>query len=214
MQDLSKLLKVLTSDSEDKSVSDVDNKLQIMILSAIDEKNLTEEEIVKKLGYIPKKQHQALLRLKRVLRLADLGIVNTKQSGFDMKYSSAEFVEAICKAVELETAEYKPLIADLEKYADKVFHAKRPDVCARLRLNDEYTSSFGIAMILYEKYKVVRFAKSVGLLERDEQLKIVKKAIDQHYKEKTGDIPYDGVIIGYDVTLYYDEQEESLYIEV
>ncbi|MBS9778650.1 MAG: hypothetical protein KGV50_07880 [Gammaproteobacteria bacterium] len=50
--------------------------------------------------------------------------------------------------------------------------------------------------------------------ERDEQLVEVKKAIDLHYQKRKEEIPYEGVIKGYYVTLYYDEQEEKLYIKV
>lgn len=208
------------------------NSLQTLILNKIEQKNLTHAQIIEAMGYSSGAQSQykyqspsqnkthrkALQRLQQVLTSPDLGL---SQPSYDFKYSSTEFIHALCQVLGMDRAEYQPLLQPLEQYAHKVLHAIKPVVYADISFNDNFKPSF-VNTIAMAKYTHVPLDEGIRLLDSDEQWQAIHQQIRQHYANYTsnsnhasikGSIPFDGIIKGYRVLLTdANGDKQSLYI--
>ncbi len=83
------------------------NTLQALILQRIEQKKLTHAQIIQSMGYQTtlKTQTRALKRLEHILSSPELGLTKTS---YDFNYSSAEFVRALCRALDIEKGQYLP----------------------------------------------------------------------------------------------------------
>ena len=83
--------------------------LQALILQRIEQKSLTHAQIIQSMGYQTniKTQARALTRLEHVLSSPELGLTKT---GYDFKYSSTEFVRALCRVLDIDKGRYSPIL--------------------------------------------------------------------------------------------------------
>ena len=117
------------------------SSLQTLILEQIKQKNLSHTQILSAMGYqfnqsgnvspsllsqSPNKtfkQKRALRRLAEVLTSPYLGLTTPS---YDFKYSSFEFIVALCQVLAIDQEVYQPLLQPLQQYAHKVLHAVKP----------------------------------------------------------------------------------------
>lgn len=185
--------------------------LQTLILQRIEQKNLSYTQIIQSMGYqtTVKTQTRALTRLKHVLSSPELGLTKT---GYDFKYSSAEFVHALCRVLDIDKGQYLPLLKQLEQYAHKVLNATMPIVYADVTFSDDFRPSF-MSMMAISKFRRIELDDEVRLFDRCQQQQVIDELVSVHYTAMTGNIPFDGVINGYRVSFENDDgQKEYLYI--
>lgn len=194
--------------------------LQTLILEQIEQQNLSHTQILSAMGYQfhqphqshlqpllaanknlkhnnPLKHHKALKRLAQVLSSPYLGLTTPS---YDFKYSSSEFIDALCQVLGIDQDDYQPLLQPLQQYAHKVLHAVKPVVYADICFNDNFTPSFVNTMAV-SKYTHVPLADDIRLLDREQQLQVISQKIKQHHAKLQDCIPFDGVIKGYRVLL-------------
>ncbi len=185
--------------------------LQALILQRIEQQNLSYTQIIQSMGYQTtiKTQTRALKRLEHVLSSPELGLTKT---GYDFKYSSAEFVHALCRVLGIDKGQYLPLLQQLEQYAHKVLNANIPIVYADITFSDDFRPSF-VSMMAVSKFRRIALDDEMRLLDRCQQRQVINELVSAHYTAMTGDIPFDGVINGYRVSFENDDgQKEYLYI--
>lgn len=185
------------------------NPLYKAILDKINQQQLTHSDIVKAMNYRSKNsQNKAVKRLKQVLSSADLGLIKTC---YDFKYSSIEFINALCKVLTLKISDYQTTLNQLIAKADKFHTAQTPVIIADISFNENFVPSF-MSVMAMAKFIHIYCGENLRLLDRAEQMPIIKERITQHYQQMTGNIPYDGVINGYRV-IFDSKSNESVYID-
>ncbi|MDN3398303.1 hypothetical protein QL919_06125 [Psychrobacter sp. APC 3426] len=185
--------------------------LQALILQRIEQKSLTHAQIIQSMGYQTniKTQARALTRLEHVLSSPELGLTKT---GYDFKYSSTEFVRALCRVLDIEKDQYLPLSQQLEQYAHKVLNATMPIVYADVTFSDDFQPSF-VSMMAVSKFRRIELDDEVRLFDRYQQRQVIDELVRTHYTAMSGNIPFDGIINGYRVSFENDDgQKEYLYI--
>lgn len=185
--------------------------LQALILQRVDQKNLSHAQIIQSMGYQThiKTQTRALKRLEHVLSSPELGLTKTS---YDFKYSSTEFVRALCRVLDIDKGQYSPLLQQLEQYAHKVLNATMPIVYADISFSDDFQPSF-VSMMAVSKFRRVELDDEVRLFDRYQQRQVIDELVRTHYTAMSGNIPFDGVINGYRVSFENDDgQKEYLYI--
>ncbi|MGP9491865.1 hypothetical protein [Psychrobacter sp. AOP7-B1-24] len=187
------------------------SRLQALILNRIEQKNLSHAQIIQSMGYqtTVKTQTKAIKRLEHILLSAELELTKT---GYDFKYSSTEFIHALCEVLNIDKSTYLPLLQQLERYAHKVLSATTPTVYADIVFSEDFHPSF-MSMMAVSKFARVWLEDKVRLLDRCQQRQVIKQLIRAHYTTMTGNIPFDGIINGYRVSFNNnDGQQEYLYI--
>ena len=187
------------------------NTLQALILQRIEQKNLSYAQIVQSMGYqkMVKTQTKAIKRLEHVLSSTELGLTKTD---YDFKYSSTEFVYALCRVLDIEKSDYLAHVQQLERYAHKVLSATTPIVYADIIFSDDFHPSF-MSMMAVSKFTRIGLDDKVRLLDRCQQRQVIDQLIRAHYMTMTGNIPFDGIINGYRVSFNNDDgQQEYFYI--
>lgn len=185
--------------------------LQALILQRVEQKNLSHAQIIQSMGYQThiKTQTRALKRLEHVLSSPELGLTKTS---YDFKYSSAEFVHALCRVLDIEKDQYLLLLQQLEQYAHKVLNATMPIVYADVTFSDNFQPSF-MSMMAVSKFRRIELDDEVRLVDRCQQRQMIDELVSAHYTAMTGNIPFDGIINGYRVSFENDDgQKEYLYI--
>ena len=185
--------------------------LQALILQRGEQKNLSHAQIIQSMGYQThiKTQTRALKRLEHVLSSPELGLTKTS---YDFKYSSAEFVHALCRVLDIEKDQYLLLLQQLEQYAHKVLNATMPIVYADVTFSDNFQPSF-MSMMAVSKFRRIELDDEVRLVDRCQQRQMIDELVSAHYTAMTGNIPFDGIINGYRVSFENDDgQKEYLYI--
>ena len=185
--------------------------LQALILQRIEQKSLTHAQIIQSMGYQTniKTQARALTRLEHVLSSPELGLTKTS---YDFKYSSAEFVHALCRVLDIEKDQYLLLLQQLEQYAHKVLNATMPIVYADVTFSDDFQPSF-VSMMAVSKFRKIELDDEVRLVDRYQQRQVIDELVRTHYTAMSGNIPFDGIINGYRVSFENDDgQKEYLYI--
>lgn len=185
--------------------------LQSLILQRIEQQNLSYAQIVQSMGYQTnvKTQTSALKRLEHVLSSTKLGLTKTS---YDFKYSSAEFIHALCEVLEIDRSEYLPLLQQLEQYAHKVLNATKPIVYADVIFSDDFKPSF-MSMMAVSKFTRIGLHGEIRLLDRCQQRQVIDELIRAHYIAMTGNIPFNGVINGYRVSFQNEDgQKQYFYI--
>ncbi|WP_201574429.1 hypothetical protein [Psychrobacter sp. H8-1] len=185
--------------------------LQALILQRVEQKNLSHAQIIQSMGYQThiKTQTRALKRLEHVLSSPELGLTKTS---YDFKYSSAEFVHALCRVLDIEKDQYLLLLQQLEQYAHKVLNATMPIVYADVTFSDNFQPSF-MSMMAVSKFRRIELDDEVRLLDRCQQRQVIDELVRTHYTAMSGNIPFDGIINGYRVSFENEDgQKEYLYI--
>ena len=183
--------------------------LQDLILQRIEQKNLSYTQIIQSMGYQSTVKTKAIKRLEHVLSLPELGLTKTD---YDFKYSSSEFVHALCRALDIDKGLYLSFLQPLEQYAHKVLRATTPIVYADIIFSDDFHPSF-MSMMAVSKFTRIGLDDKVRLLDRCQQQQVIDQLIRSHYRTMTGNIPFDGIINGYRVSFdRHNSQKEYLYI--
>lgn len=154
-------------------------KLQALIGSHIQANQLTFKDIVQRMGYTRLTQATAVKRLEKILSKDDLAVT---QSAYDFKYTSHEFVYALCQVVGLKPQEFEPMIERLKKYTHYTYNTHRPKVYADVNLPKPPQISIMLAGYIHGR-KRVYIDDSVKWLDENQQIDIITKAIKKHYEK-------------------------------
>lgn len=156
-------------------------------------------EIALMMGYNRRTAIKAGERLKALLASDDLGL----DKGYDLKYTSKQFLQQICSLLMIPPNEFDAAIAEIMEYKDKLEKAFRGwiFVDTNFKLKNEPIFILG----LIENKRRIRPEPEFNLLPVHEQIEKVQKMVRQHYKENDGEVFIWGKIQRY--LFHYSEND-------
>lgn len=131
-------------------------------------------------------------RLENVLASKHLGL---EGGGFDLKYSSAEFLLALSKVAGLKGQEARHRISHLEHPLSEEWHAFKPYLW--VDTNFKRTSQPIFALAACESFRHLFFPKGFWRLPLEQQLAKAGEKIREHVRETTGTLGIWGKIEAY-----------------
>lgn len=167
-------------------------------VSQIGKLELRAQDIVITMGYSLKHTIPACDRLRHVLSSEILGLNDTK---VDPYFTAHEFLRALLLVLDIP---YEPFADNIAQIEYDLAHYPYPLPRYSLRADIDFKfsgganwMSRGVAASKANAY----LPKDIAKMNEAERESIVQKCIDEHYKKYTGNLPYDGVIKGYRLTI-------------
>ena len=168
------------------------------VISQIDKLELRPQDIVKVMGYPIKHTIPACDRLRHVLSSEKLGLDG---SYIDGCFTADQFLEKLCSVLDMN---YQKFVDDIAQIKYDLAHYSHPQLQYSLQADVDFTftgssnwlSRWG-ASLSTRVYLPSGFAK----LNEAERKAIIKENIHEHYRQYEGNVPYDGMIKGYHLTI-------------
>ena len=168
------------------------------IITQIDKREQRPQDIVKAMGYPLKHTIPACDRLRHVLSSATLGLDG---SYIDAYFTPDNFLEKLFILFEMDAEVFEEDIAQI-KY--RLSHPRQPLPSYSLQADVDFTfngssnwlSRWG-ASLSTRAHLPSGFAK----LSEAQREALIKKGIREHYRQYEGNVPYDGVLKGYKLTI-------------
>ncbi len=152
---------------------------------------MSREEILKEMGY--KRPTSANLeRLQCVLDDPEFGLTN---SGFDFKYSSEGFLQALCVVTGMDVALADHRISRIKKYLDEERKAFKPYLWVDTGFKRRSEPLFALAVCEHQRY--LDFPKGFWRLSIDRQLGRAQCRVREHVYKTGGDLGIWGQIKQY-----------------
>ena len=148
-------------------------------------------EILKGMGY-RKPSQQNLDRLKAVLDDEYLGL---SRGGFDLKYSTPEFLLALGNVARLDMKTSRQRIEAIQQYLSDEWQAFKPYIWVDTHF--KRTSQPIFALAACEFFRHLGFPKGFWRLPPEEQLRKAQALARQHMAETEGDLSIWGKIQNY-----------------
>ncbi|MEC9483081.1 MAG: hypothetical protein UMU75_07100 [Halomonas sp.] len=142
-------------------------------------------ELLCRMGY-PKPGEAACNRLQHVLEDPDLGLGS---GGFDFRFGSREFLCALCEAVGLEEAEYRPCIEARRQWLSDERHAFKPYIFIDTGFRRSDHPGTGIfALAVCEGRRRLTFPAGTWRKPLSEQIHLAQARVCEFMAETGGDI--------------------------
>lgn len=154
-------------------------------------KGKTPEEILKAMGYHRPKQ-QNIERLKNVLGSKNLGL---EGGGFDLKYSTPEFLVALSQVAGLDDKEVRQRIQNIQQAVSEGEHAFKPFMWVDTHFKRTTQPIFALAVC--ESFRYLSFPKSFWRLPLDQQLGKAQAMAQAHMTKTEGKLAMWGDIQEY-----------------
>ena len=169
---------------------------------------LRSQDIIKAMGYPIKHTMPACERLRHVLSNKYLGL---DDSYIDKYFTADEFLVALFTVLEIP---HTPFAEDIAQIKDDLAHYPNhlPKYSLQAEVDFEFTAganwmSRGAASRLAH----IRLPDGFAKLNESERASVVKKSIYEHYQQYEGNLPYDGMIKGYQlITEQHNEVVNSV----
>ncbi len=155
---------------------------------------LRPQDIVKAMGYPIKHTIPACERLRHVLSNKYLGL---DSSYLDKYFTADEFLIALFTVLEIPHA---PFAEDIAQIKDDLTHypSRLPKYSLRAEVNFEFTADVNwMARGAASRLAHIRLPEGFAKLDESERASIVKKSIYKHYRQHEGNLPYNGMVKGY-----------------
>ena len=167
-------------------------------VSQIGKLGLRAQDIVITMGYSLKHTIPACDRLRHVLSSEILGL---NGSDVDTYFTAHEFLRALLVVLDIP---YEPFADNIAQIEYDLAHYPYPLPRYSLRADIDFKfsgganwMSRGVASSKANAY----LPEDVAKMDNVEREAIIQKCIDEHYKKYHGNLPYDGVIKGYRLTV-------------
>ena len=173
------------------------------IITQIDKRQQRPQDIVKAMGYPLKHTIPACDRLRHVLSSATLGLDG---SYIDAYFTPDNFLEKIFAVLEMDADTFKEDIAQI-KY--RLSHPRQPLPSYSLQADVDFTfngSSNWLSRWGASLSTRVQLPSGFAKLSEAEREALIKKSIREHYRQYEGNVPYDGVLKGYKLTIMQNDE--------
>ena len=170
----------------------------------IDQIELTElrpQHIVKKMGYPLKHTIPACDRLRHVLCNRYLGLDG---SYMDKYFTADEFLVKLFEVLEIP---YQPFIEDIAQIQYDLTNDADVTPSYRLRAEVDFTFTGGANWMsrgAASSLAKVTLPNNVAKLDKVTRESVIQDSIYEHYQQYDGNLPYDGIIKGYRLTIEQD----------
>ncbi|PPK50052.1 hypothetical protein [Marinobacter persicus] len=154
-------------------------------------KGKTPHEILKAMGY-PHPSEKNMHRLENVLTSKTLGL---KDGGFDLKYSTPEFLVALSKVARLDEQEVRQRIGNINQDVSDDWQAFKPYIWVDTHFKRTTQPLFALAAC--ESFRYVSFPKGFWQLSLEQQLAKAQTLVREHMAETDGTLKMWGDIQEY-----------------
>lgn len=164
-------------------------------ITQIDALKLRSQDIVKAMQYPLKHTIPACDRLRHVLSNKHLGL----DGSYSDKYFTAdEFLARLFSVLEMP---YEPFLDDIAQIKHDLIHSANPvsKYSLRAQVEFEFNDANWMARGSAARLAHIRLPDGFAELEEAERDLIVKESICEHYQRYEGDLPFDGIIKGYEL---------------
>lgn len=159
---------------------------------------LKAQDIVKAMGYSQKHTTFACDRLRHVLSSEILGLNNNE---VDTYFTAHEFLRALLIVLNIQ---YEPFAGDIAQIEYNLAHYAYPLPRYSLGADVDFTWSEGANWmsrgIASSKAKVY-LPKDIAKMSDAERELVIQNCMREHYKRHNGNLPYNGIIKGYLLTI-------------
>ncbi|KXS55523.1 MAG: hypothetical protein AWU57_85 [Marinobacter sp. T13-3] len=154
-------------------------------------KGKTPQEILKAMGY-PHPNEKNVERLEKVLASKTLGL---KDGGFDLKYSTTEFLVALSKVAGLDQKEVRPRIRNINQDVSDDRQAFKPYIWVDTHFKRTSQPIFALAAM--ESRRHLGFRDGFWRLPLEQQLAEAQALVREHMAETGGKLDMWGTIQEY-----------------
>ena len=168
------------------------------IISQIDKRKQRPQDIVKAMGYPLKHTIPACDRLRHILSSATLGLDG---SYIDAYFTPESFLEKLFSVLEMDAEAFEENIAQI-KYS--LAHIAQPQPHYSLQADVDFTFSAGSNWLSRWGASLstrVQLPSGFAKLSEAQRNTVIKKSIREHYRQYEGNVPYDGILKGYKLTI-------------
>ena len=173
------------------------------IITQIDKREQRPQDIVKAMGYPLKHTIPACDRLRQVLSSATLGLDG---SYIDAYFTPESFLEELFAVLEMDAETFEENIAQI-KYG--LAHVSQPLPSYSLQADVDFTfngSSNWLSRWGASLSTRVQLPSGFAKLSEAERKAVIKKSIRAHYRQYEGNVPYDGILKGYQLTISQNDE--------
>ncbi len=180
------------------------------IITQIDKREQRPQDITKAMGYPLKHTIPACDRLRHVLSSATLGL---DSSYIDAYFTPDKFLEKLFAVLEMDADTFEEDIAQI-KY--RLLHPRQPLPSYSLQADVDFTfngSSNWLSRWGASLSTRVQLPSGFAKLSEAEREALIKKSIREHYRQYEGNVPYEGVLKGYQLTISQNNEivDEVMY---
>jgi len=165
------------------------NDLRTDIKAGLKDKPLVD--ILKAMGY-QKPSEQTIERLETVLSSDTLGLAH---GGFDLRYSTPEFLVALCKVAGIDEQEARQRVRHLHNGISEDWHAFKPYLWVNTHFKRSSQPIFALAAMEGRRY--LSFPEGFWRLPIAEQLGEAQRKVHAHMADTEGTLPMWGDIHEY-----------------
>lgn len=165
-------------------------------------KGKTPVEILKAMGY-QKPTQQTIERLESVMASKRLGL---EHGGFDLKYSTPEFLGALCKVAGIDEQEARQRVRHLHNGVSEDWHAFKPYLWVNTHFKRRSQPIFALAAMESRRY--LSFPEGFWRLPIAEQLGEAQRKVHTHMADTEGTLPMWGDIDEY----WFFYEPETAYV--
>ena len=167
------------------------------IITQIDKRKQRPQDIVKAMGYPLKHTIPACDRLRHALSSATLGL---DSSYIDAYFTPDKFLEKLFAVLEMDADTFEEDIAQI-KY--RLLHPRQPLPSYSLQADVDFTfngssnwlSRWGASLSTH-----VQLPSGFANLSEAEREALIKESIREHYRQYEGNVPYEGVLKGLEMS--------------
>lgn len=173
------------------------------IITQIDKRQQRPQDIIKAMGYPLKHTIPACDRLRHVLSSATLGLDG---SYIDAYFTPDNFLEKLFILFDMDAEAFEEDIAQI-KY--RLSHPHQPLPSYSLQADVDFTfngSSNWLSRWGASLSTRVQLPSGFAKLSEAERKAIIKERIREHYRQYEGDVPYDGILKGYQLTIMQNDE--------
>ena len=173
------------------------------IITQIDKHEQRPQDITKAIGYPLKHTIPACDRLRHVLSSATLGL---DSSYIDAYFTPDKFLEKLFAVLEMDADTFEEDIAQI-KY--RLAHRHQPLPSYSLQADVDFTfngSSNWLSRWGASLSTRVQLPSGFAKLNEAERKAMIKKSIREHYRQYESNVPYEGVLKGYQLTIMQNNE--------
>ena len=173
------------------------------IITQIDKRQQRPQDIVKAMGYPLKHTIPACDRLRHVLSSATLGLDG---SYIDAYFTADNFLEKLFILFDMNAEVFEEDIAQIKYGLARVFqplpsYSLQADVDFTFNGSSNWLSRWGASLSTH-----VQLPSGFAKLSEAEHEALIKKSIREHYRQYEGNVPYEGILKGYQLTIMQNDE--------
>ena len=171
------------------------------VINQIDTLELRSQAIIKKMGYPQKHTIPACERLRHVLSSKFLGLDG---SYIDKYFTADEFLATLFSVLDIP---YQPFAEDIAQIKYGLTNDTDATPSYRLRAEVDFEFASGAHWMSHgaaSRFAQVTLPNDFAKLNKVARESVIQESICEHYQQYEGNLPYNGTIKGYRLTIEQD----------